>query len=243
MGGVVMSDTWYYAEGGTSQGPVTLSVLLSLLSRISDPGKVQVWRAGFEQWQSAANVPEIAQQLPPPLAPSPPEPRREPVASKEIQQIALANKPLSGIGGWLALVAVGQVIGVIKLAASLVEYYSNKESQAVFEKFPLAMWGEALMNISFVVLVLYATVLLFRHDRRFPQFYIYEWIAIIVIPALNALWVAGTLSYLSTASFSSLLSELMTPKEVGQSIAALIAGVIWCSYILKSRRVANTFVK
>jgi type IV pilus assembly protein PilA len=35
----------------------------------------------------------------------------------------------------------------------------------------------------------------------------------------------------------------LEPKDIGQSIAYTIVGGIWVAYILKSKRVANTFVK
>jgi hypothetical protein len=46
-----------------------LKELQVVLSGISDPHNLLVWRAGFEGWQRAGNVPELAEFIdkPPPL--------------------------------------------------------------------------------------------------------------------------------------------------------------------------------
>ena len=72
-----MSDVWYYAEGQKSVGPLSLADLTAILSRVSNAKDVLVWRDGFEQWQRAATVAELAAFVnrppkPPPLPPSPP---------------------------------------------------------------------------------------------------------------------------------------------------------------------------
>jgi len=35
----------------------------------------------------------------------------------------------------------------------------------------------------------------------------------------------------------------LDPETVGQSIAAMIGAAVWITYVIKSRRVANTFTK
>jgi hypothetical protein len=68
-----MSDVWYYAEGDKSVGPLTLSELKTILSRVSSARDVLVWRDGFSSWQTAKNVPELRPHVikPPPLPPPP----------------------------------------------------------------------------------------------------------------------------------------------------------------------------
>ena len=69
-----MSDIWYYAVEDKAVGPISLADLTLILSRASNAKNALVWRAGFEQWQRASTVPELAAFAikPPPLpAPSP----------------------------------------------------------------------------------------------------------------------------------------------------------------------------
>jgi hypothetical protein len=69
---------WHYAEGGKTFGPVDLKDLEVVFSRLSDPRNLLVWKAGFEGWQQAGSVPELAQFIdkPPPL-PQTSQPRRK----------------------------------------------------------------------------------------------------------------------------------------------------------------------
>jgi hypothetical protein len=69
-----MSDIWYYAVEDKEVGPLSLADLTAIFSHVSNARDVLVWRAGFEQWQRAATVPELAAFVikPPPLRQPPP---------------------------------------------------------------------------------------------------------------------------------------------------------------------------
>jgi hypothetical protein len=64
-----MTDLWYYAEGEQARGPLSLTELVPLLTRIPDPRRVMVWRQGFTDWKPLEQVREVAQEVfkPPPL--------------------------------------------------------------------------------------------------------------------------------------------------------------------------------
>jgi hypothetical protein len=68
-GEIAMSDGWHYAEGRKTVGPLTLTEMQRVLSKVSDPHNLLVWKAGFEDWERAGNVPELAELIykPPPL--------------------------------------------------------------------------------------------------------------------------------------------------------------------------------
>src|SRR5580704_8923483 len=55
-----MSDILFYAEGSKSVGPLSLADLRTILSLVSTPGEVLVWRDGFPNWERAENVEELA---------------------------------------------------------------------------------------------------------------------------------------------------------------------------------------
>jgi YidC/Oxa1 family membrane protein insertase len=80
-------DNWYYAAGDKAVGPLSLVDLTAILSRVSDAENVLVWRTGFDQWQRAATVSELAAivikslnppPLPPPLPRLPPDLQADP---------------------------------------------------------------------------------------------------------------------------------------------------------------------
>jgi hypothetical protein len=247
-----LSELWYYAEGRETCGPLSLADLVSNLSQVSDPEKVLVWRKGFENWKPVSAVSEVAGQMirPPPLRPPPPpvvspaEPPskiQEPVVSDDdVGALKDFKPPLSGIAGWLILIAIGQVVGVIKSLGSLARYY-NEADPELFQQFPVTMWGEAALNAGFIAFAIYTAVLFFQKSSKFPRFFIYQWMILIFMPLVDMVWVGLTLSLYTGRSFGEIAKY--DPETVAQSIAAVIGAAIWITYIIKSRRVANTFTK
>lgn len=245
-----MTDLWYYAEGEETRGPLSIDELIPLLVRISDPRRIMIWRHGFDDWKPVEEVREVAQQVfrPPPLKPGPPPipPAlaplvRGPVVDAEDAAHFKDVKPeLTGLGGWLALIGFGQFAGILRFLVSIGEYYSKMDGQ-LFAKFPITMWGEAVMNGALIWLFVYTTVLFFRRSSNFPRFFIFQFVATICMPIVALLWAAFTIALATGRPFVDLLS--IDPKDGGQLIAALIGALVWIPYIRKSRRVANTFTQ
>ena len=206
------ADDWYYAEGQDTRGPVSLAALVPILAKTAKPGNVLVWRPGMADWQAAASVPEIAGRLS--SAPAD-RPTMTPASN------APGVPAPEGIGGWLVLVAIGQVLGPLRTLVSIAAYYANLDAR-LFQQFPAAAYGEVLLNAAMFVLVLSTSILFFRKSRKFPRFFIIEWIAIGILPLLNAAWAALTISLYAGLSFSSLMS--LDPQGGVQIAAAIIVG-------------------
>jgi hypothetical protein len=242
-----MAELWYYAEGEETRGPLSIAELVPVLARIADPRRVMIWRHGFDDWKAVEDVREVAQQVfrPPPLKRAPPPPPlpavREPTVDAEDAAHFKDVKPeLTGIGGWLGLLAFGQIVGILRLIVSLGQYYTTLDAQ-VLAKFPTAIWGEAALNAAVVSLCVYSTVLLFRHSRKFPRFFIWQMIFVICMPLIDLLWVASMIALATARPIGDFLT--IDPKEGGQIVAGVIGALIWIPYILRSRRVANTFTQ
>jgi GYF domain 2 len=64
-----MTNQWHYAEGDKTVGPLDVEEMQIVLSKISDPRNLRVWRVGFKDWERAGNVQELAELIykPPPL--------------------------------------------------------------------------------------------------------------------------------------------------------------------------------
>jgi hypothetical protein len=64
-----MTNGWHYAEGNRTVGPLDLKEMQVVLSKVSAPRNLQVWRAGFKDWERAGDVQELAEFInkPPPL--------------------------------------------------------------------------------------------------------------------------------------------------------------------------------
>ena len=240
-GAFSMTHFWYYGEGGQAHGPVPHAELIPLLARIADPRRVMIWRDGFEGWKAVEDVPEVAQQLfsTPLLGSVPPPAVREPaVSTADAAEFKNVKPELTGIGGWLALVALGQVVGVPRLVVSLGQYYSTI-SDELWKRFPIALLGEAALNAAMVGLMVWTTVLLFQHSRRFPSFFIWQMIFTIVVPFVDLVWLALNFALATDKPVSEFLT--IEVAERLQMFAVVISAAIWIPYILRSRRVANTF--
>jgi Protein of unknown function (DUF2569) len=206
-------------------------------------GWALLWVArGFKQ-----EKPILAEFIdkPPPL-PQTSQPRKS-GNSQQQEQTTLskskqlnADPKLTGIGGWLILVALGQILGPIKFLVSIGQYYSTLDSN-IIGKLPVTFAGEAVINFFVLVLSIYTAVLFFRKSRQFPRFFVYEILAAIFLVPLGAMWTAVAASMETGQSARQLLQTALGPSEIGQTIAAAIIGSVWILYIFKSKRVANTF--
>jgi hypothetical protein len=118
-----MSDSWYYAEGDNTVGPMSLDDLRSALRRQREAALVLVWQEGFPDWMEARLVPELARIVagPPPLPvrsvaqPVAPERRLSPLSPEYRRNVSDEKKPHDWMGtivGW-AVVAVS--IGLSKV--------------------------------------------------------------------------------------------------------------------------------
>jgi hypothetical protein len=149
-----------------------------------------------------------------------------------------ANEP-RGIGGWLLIVAVGQVIGPLGLLVTLGQTFFDPDALKGFEQFPLASYGELAFHLALMLLAIPTAVMFFRKSRYFPRVFICQLVAAFVIPALSVVWTALTLSAQLGGSVGEFL--VLEPQEKTQFMLTIVAALIWIPYTLKSRRVRNTF--
>jgi hypothetical protein len=238
---------WYYAEGAEAQGPLSLAELVALLSRIDDLRQVKVWRHGFDDWKAVEEVREVAQRVvrpSPSASASPPLPapttRGSVVDYADAAGFKDVNPELKGVSGWLGLLAFGQVVGIARLMWSVGLYYTSIDER-VWKLFPAVIWGEVALNAAMICLCVYTTVLLFRHSRHFPRIFIWQMIFVICLPLVDLLSVASIISLATNTPFSKYLT--VGPQEGARMIAGLIVSMIWISYVLRSRQVANTFTR
>jgi len=240
-----MADSWFYAEEGQKRGPVLLSELLPLLARTADWQRVLVWREGLESWKPVAEVREIAERLlgPRPLDPAPPPVGavREPaVLAEDAAAFKDVQPEMTGISGWLALLAFGQVMGILRLIFNVGQYVQSITDE-VWTHFPTIIWTEVLLNAALIGLVIWTTVLLFTHSHRFPAFFIVQMICAVLLPLVDLLCVASFFSAALNRPFSDFF--VIGAEQIGGTIFTAISATIWITYVLRSRRVANTFTK
>jgi hypothetical protein len=234
-----MADLWFYAEGGQKRGPVPISELLRRLASIADSRRVLVWREGLDSWKPVAEVREISEQLRPLPESAPASDMREPTVPVEDAAAFKDVQPeMTGISGWLALLAFGQVMGILRLIFNVGQSLQSITDE-VWTSFPTVIWSEMLLNAAMIGFAIWTTVLLFRHSHRFPAFFIVQVICAVLLPFVDLLCVASFFSAALNRPFSDFF--IIEPRQIGQTAIGVLGATVWISYVLRSRRVANTF--
>jgi hypothetical protein len=228
---------WYYAKEDSAVGPLSLTDMTAILSSVASPTNVLVWRDGFPDWVRAGNVPEIAPRLvkPPPL------PGSMPHLPPNAKATRISSNKLAGIGGWLVILAIGQSLAPLKTFAWLINYYTKLDG-SLWSRFPVAFYGEALLNTLLFAIICYTSYLFINKSKLFVTYFVYQCAASILLFPLDVIFSSATLSAYTGQSIEDLSVRMIDPETVGQWIATIIGAAIWIPYIKLSRRVANTFI-
>lgn len=249
-----MNDIWYYADGNNTIGPVSREDILKVLSRTSNAKNILVWRDGFSEWQKAGSVPDFAVHivLPPPLPPSHIAAQQKAASTSSSPALAGEKRPLTdpadktkqlvGIGGWLILVAIGQILGPLIFLSHQFNYYSKLDS-SLWTKYPVAFYGEAILFASFLLFCIYTAFLFFSKSHLAPIYLVYAYIAGILLSPIDAVFSAISLSAYTGQAVGVFLERIVTAEWIGQWIGTSLIAAIWIAYIKRSKRVANTFVE
>ncbi len=144
----------------------------------------------------------------------------------------------SGIGGWLVLLAIGAILSPIRTLIVLqneVDAYSKLKAAYTIPNIETAETVEIVLILALAVFQAIVAVMLFQKKRYFPFWYLWQWVAtlfvslaVLILPPVivGASWQAG-----------------FTPEALGALIAILLVGAIWVTYVFRSVRVRNTFVR
>lgn len=163
----------------------------------------------------------------------------------ETADIAEVKEPSARrIGGWLLLVAIGLVIGPMRILDYLFTDYlplfsngtwdtlTSVDSEYYIPGIAVLMISELLINVLVIIVSIYLIVLFFKKKSVFPKWYAGLAVFSLVFILLDAY------------SFSLLVPEIEmfdadTVKEISRS---LISCLIWAPYLLISSRAKETFV-
>lgn len=150
------------------------------------------------------------------------------------------------IGGWLILVGIGLVLMPFLLAYGVFDslpLLSNGGLETMNSLIPglgSAIAFELALDTILIFVTLYLAFLFKDKKKNFPKYYIWY---------LSASIIYLVLDYMILASFSTTNSEMRgildstLSESLGSLIRTTVASVIWIAYMLKSKRVAGTFIK
>ena len=234
-------------RGTKSVGPMSMATLQDKAFSGKLQPSDQVKLVGQNEWRTAGSIRGLFPTIPtqptsenvgieavmPNMTPANPGP---PPFTPSIK-LAEGQK----LGGWLFLVAFGLVAGPFGKLFSLyplvqifsTEAWSNltTPSSEVYHVLwaPLIIF-ESIVNPLLIVGNIYLLVLFFMKKKDFPKFYIWYM-------ALSA----GIIT-LDTILIASINTSFVSTDVLRNNFQSIIACAIWIPYMIKSDRVANTFI-
>lgn len=149
------------------------------------------------------------------------------------------DQQLTGIGGWLILVAIALIGSIIRITITLYQTFEtfSYPIEQIADYFSISssafftfLLFEAISNSLFWLFTLYLTYLFFKKDYRVPKYFIF-WCVINLIVLVIDGGISNSLGFPEDLTGS-------TKEVIRQSVYC----AIWIPYFLRSVRVKNTFV-
>ncbi|MDR3352092.1 MAG: DUF2569 domain-containing protein [Zoogloeaceae bacterium] len=156
------------------------------------------------------------------------------------------EKNLEGLGGWLVLVGIGIVLSPLRIIVdNILPYYSilsdgtwdlltTPGSEAYHPLWAPLLIGESLINGGLVLACIFTAYLFFSKKKHFPMCYIGVHLFSLAFLLIDAVAVTATVRP------DIPVFDEETRKELARS---LVSFLIWCPYMLVSKRVKATFVR
>jgi hypothetical protein len=184
-----------------------------------------------------------------PCSSQPPFPVAEPVPvlGSELQQPSApifsavsnsADRELTGIGGWLILVAIRLAFAPLLFLRLLLTvhfpYILNNKHETYLSAHPASLAlivFEATTDSVFLLLILALNYLFYRKRKSFPSFMVCYLVVQLPYLVINHFWLVALYPNLSHA------------RDALNLIGAAISAAIWTSYFVISRRVKLTFIR
>jgi hypothetical protein len=140
---------------------------------------------------------------------------------------------LVGFGGWLMLLAIGQVLSPFRTLAELFSSSEGYQQLMTLPNGPLAVCGEIVLLLMFAAIQVIVLFAMLRRSPRFKRLFLYQWIAIPVTFILDAVWTSTVLGIP--------IGQILAEDAFVAAIASFAVTGIWVAYVYKSVRVRNTF--
>jgi hypothetical protein len=148
--------------------------------------------------------------------------------------IGVADGP-SGFGGWLMLLAIGQLLAPLRTLAGTMKSMDTYAQLNSVAGGHLVANGEMALNLASMGLQVAVVWLMFKKSRLFPRLFFYQWLSIPVVLVVDILLVSVVLKIG--------INELLTDTVVAPSLGAFLGTGLWMLYLSKSVRVRNTFIR
>jgi hypothetical protein len=148
----------------------------------------------------------------------------------------------SGFQGWLALLALGVFLSPIFTIIKLIGVASGNDV-AFWKEFWFAIDGDIAIHSAVILMQICTAIFMVLRSKRFMSVYIVTSICLILLVPAEVTWFSASVTWHEGTSFLHFMQRMITPDVIQRSISTAIPVVIWVLYVIRSRRVANTFVR
>jgi hypothetical protein len=163
----------------------------------------------------------------------------------DAQNRVAADERLRGLGGWLILVGIGVVLGLLRMMATTASTFlpllepgvwqtlTSPDSEAYHPLWAPILIGEILFNSGMVGATAWLAYLFFSKSYLFPRVYVALAVTSLIFIPLDAWIVTFVLP-------DEPMFDPVTAREFGR---VFVGAIVWIPYMLVSRRVHATFVE
>jgi hypothetical protein len=162
---------------------------------------------------------------------------------KEDTNHSISTKEIEGIGGWLRIIGIGVMLSPILAIYTLYQTYFPAITDGTFntiissssEQYTHILYFtiiEIIINLLLTAALFYQLYLFFMQKSLFPKFFI--WMIII-----NLIFIV-TDAYLAHLILPNV--ELFDEETKSEIRRIVYEGIIWIPYMIRSKRVKNTFI-
>ncbi len=150
------------------------------------------------------------------------------------------EKVNAGLGGWLSLVGLGLIIGLLWQAYGTLEYLPLLSDTYNIPGYLILLQIEFFVSIIFTLVIAYLLYLYFKKNKNFPKYYVVFLISSVIYVVLDHLFLASLSA--PTQKLQQVINDALSQNSsnVGRTI---VTSIIWVAYIKKSKRVKATFIK
>lgn len=125
----------------------------------------------------------------------------------------------------------------------LIEAVPTASGISAEEWFRYMIYGDAAIYLAVIVLEICTIVLIVRRSKNFVPFYIVTSICIVLLIPVELVWLSAISTWHEGTNFVHFLERLVSQDEIQRTILAASGTSICIAYVIRSRRVANTFVR
>lgn len=161
------------------------------------------------------------------------------------QGMRLSPDHPKGLGGWLVLVQIGLYLTLISTVLTIFQFFTSTLGSETWDTLTTpgrvdyhTLWKptllfEVIANVVIVLLVAYLLTLLYNKKSVFPHWLIFFYLGNLLVLIVDAVLLSNIPSS----------DEWVSGNRVQDIARNLLTCLIWITYVLRSKRVRNTFVE